>query len=143
MASSLEQILARYPGAKTYKPGDGVALNAEIIGLMRSGRKTATCATLDEFTDDPGSYPEVGRVDIVLDWQGNPAMATRTLSLEKIAFSEMDESRIPPQGEFADLDDWRRGYAAYFERNGGFDPEIVLLYERFEVVEDFAGDNKK
>ncbi|SOE09973.1 uncharacterized protein YhfF [Hoeflea halophila] len=140
MDPSLDQVMKRYPGAVSYRPGDSEALNSEIIELMRSGRKTATCATLDEFEDNPGSYPEVGRIDIVLDWNERAAMAVRTLSLEKIAYSEMDPGRVPPQGEFVDLDDWRRGYAAYLGRNGGFDPNVTLLYERFEVVEDFAGD---
>ncbi|MGJ8569730.1 MAG: ASCH domain-containing protein [Hoeflea sp.] len=143
MAATLEQILARYPGAKIYTSGDSVALNSHIIALMRSGRKTATCATPDEFADDPGSYPEVGRVDIALDWEGNPALATRTLSLEQIAYSQMDASRIPFQGEFESLKDWQKGYAAYFGRNGGFDPSMILIYERFEVVEDFAGEEKQ
>ena len=81
MALMLEQALKRYPGAQTYRPGDGEKLNREIIELMRSGRKTATCATPDEFEDDPDSYTEVGRIDIVLDWGGDPGRATRTLSL--------------------------------------------------------------
>ncbi|WP_420410254.1 ASCH domain-containing protein [Hoeflea sp.] len=138
MAITLEQALKRYPGAQTYRPGDSEALNREILGLMRSGRKTATCAVPEEFEADPESRPVVGRTDIALDWEGNPAFATRTLSLEEIAFSDMDESRIPAQGEFIDLDDWRRGYAAYYGRNGGFDPGMIFIYERFEVVEDFG-----
>jgi uncharacterized protein YhfF len=143
VAATLEQILARYPGAQTYKPGDSAELNAHIIALMRAGRKTATCATPDEFADQPETYPEVGRVDIALDWEGNPALATRTLSLEKVTYSQMDASRVPSQGEFESLEDWQKGYAAYFRRNGGFDPDMMFIYERFEVVEDFAEEGNK
>ena len=135
---TLEEALARYPGAVAYRPGDSSELNAEILGLMRSGRKTATCAALAEFSEtDP--VPEVGRTDIALDWQGRPAHATRTLAVERLRYTDMDASRVPPQGEFADLNDWRRGYAAYFGRVWGFDPALEMIYERFEVVEDFGG----
>ncbi|WP_422370976.1 ASCH domain-containing protein [Hoeflea sp.] len=143
MAFALDEALKRYPGAKTYKSGDSERLNREIIRLMRSGRKTATCAVPEEFADDPGSYPEVGRIDIALDWNGAPAMATRTLSLEEISFSQMDETRIPAQGEFEDLEDWRNGYRAYYQRQGSFDPDMIFIYERFEVVEDFAAEESR
>lgn len=138
MALTLEQALKRYPAVQTYKPGDGEKLNRVIIDLMRAGRKTATCATPDEFEDDPESYPEVGRIDIALDWNEKPALATRTLSLETISYTQMDESRIAAQGEFEDLEDWRKGYRAYYQRQGSFDPDMVFIYERFEVVDDFA-----
>jgi uncharacterized protein YhfF len=140
MAITLEQALKRYPGAKSYRPGDGEKLNREIIELMRSGRKTATCAVPEEFADEPESYPEIGRIDIALDWNGNPAVATRTLSIEEIGFSRMDEARVPAQGEFKDLEDWRNGYRAYYQRQGSFDPDMIFIYERFEVVEDFAAE---
>jgi uncharacterized protein YhfF len=135
---ALEHILARYPGAQTYRPGDSAQLNAEIIALMRSGKKTATCAALAEFAEDPDAMPRVGRVDIALDWNDDFALATRTLSVEEIAYSRMDASRIPPQGEFGSLEEWRKGYAAYLGRGGWFDPEVVLVYERFEVIEDLT-----
>ncbi|MCO6407406.1 ASCH domain-containing protein [Hoeflea alexandrii] len=136
----LKSVLERYPSAQTYRPGDGEKLNRLIIDLMRAGRKTATCAVPDEFADDPDSCPVVGRIDIALDWNSDPALATRTLSLETISYAQMDESRIPAQGEFEDLEDWRRGYRAYYQRQGSFDPEMIFIYERFEVVEDFAAE---
>ena len=33
------------------------------------------------------------------------------------------------------LDAWRKEHAAYFERNGGFSPNMLLVCERFKVVE--------
>ncbi|WP_394688499.1 ASCH domain-containing protein [Hoeflea sp.] len=138
MALTLEQALKRYSGAQTYRSGDSEQLNRVIIDLMRAGRKTATCAAPEEFEDDPESYPEVGRIDIALDWNGDPALATRTLSLETISYAQMDESRIAAQGEFEDLEHWRKGYRAYYQRQGFFDPDMVFIYERFEVVEDFS-----
>jgi len=107
---------------------------------MRSGAKTATCAALSEFEDGKEALPEVGRVDIATDWDGAPQLATRTLSLERLRFAEMDQVRIPPQGEFRDLAHWRNGYAAYLACITDFTPDTELLFERFEVVEDFGSD---
>ncbi|MFD1343122.1 ASCH domain-containing protein [Litorisediminicola beolgyonensis] len=126
-----------FPGAVRYRPGDGPALNAEILGLMRAGRKTATCAALSEFSEAEPA-PEPGRVDIALDWAGQPALATRTLAVEQLRWDEMDEARVPPQGEFRDLADWRAGYRAYLTRAGRFREDLPLIYETFAVVHDFG-----
>ncbi len=42
------------------------------------------------------------------------------------------------EGEDEDLAGWRAGHRAYFERNGGFSPDMPLVWERFALIEDFA-----
>ena len=134
--TALQEALARYPGAVTYRPGDSAALNAEILGLMRSGAKTMTCEAWDRAVAD--GLPAAGRVDIALDWDGRPALATRTLMVERIAFGDMDEVRVAPQGEFRDLAHWQAGYRAYLTRRGVFAHDLPLMVETFAVVEDLA-----
>ncbi|MEE4189655.1 MAG: ASCH domain-containing protein [Roseobacter sp.] len=134
--TSLEALRMRYRGAVTYTSGDSAALNAEILALMRQGRKTATCAAWETFGPDGETLPEPGRVDIALRWGGKPALAVRTLRVERVRFCDMDAAMIPPQGEFRDLAHWRAGYQAYFTRMGLFHPEMDLMVETFEVVED-------
>jgi uncharacterized protein YhfF len=130
-----DQALSLWPGAVAYTPGDGPVLNAQILSLMRSGAKSMTCEAWDRAVAD--GLPEPGRVDLALDWQGRPALATRTLRVERIAFGAMDEARVLPQGEFRDLDDWRAGYRAYLSRSGVFAEDMTLMVETFEVVRDF------
>ena len=133
---TVDEAIARYPGAITYTPGDSSELNAEIIRLMRQGAKTMTC---DAWTSaEAEGMPVAGRVDIALDWQGEPALATRTLAIERIRYCDMTAERVAPQGEFVDLDDWRRGYRALLSRAGLFHEEVDLMVETFEVVEDFS-----
>ncbi len=134
----LKEALALYPNATSYTPAEHLPrLNAEILALMRSGAKTATCALPSEFTEDE-PMPEVGRVDIACDVEGRPVVATRTLSVEQLKFHEMDEARVPAQGEFRDLAHWRVGYTEYYNRLGVFAPDMDLIYERFEIVRDFV-----
>ena len=129
----------RWPGAQSYWSGDSAALNAEILGLMRSGRKTASCEAVAYFAETGEALPEVGRVDLALDWGGRPALALRTLELVWLRFDEMTEARVAEQGEFRDLAHWRQGYEAYLTRAGRYSPDAPMLMERFELVEDLAG----
>jgi uncharacterized protein YhfF len=134
---TLPQALARYPGSVAFKFGDSATLNAEILGLIRAGRKTMTCAPWKSFADNGEALPEVGRIDITLDWAGMPALALRTVAVERIPFNQMDEARVGPQGEFRDLAHWRAGYEAYLRRSGSFTPDVAMMVETFEIVEDF------
>lgn len=136
--SALATILARYPGAETFRFGDGPDLNAEILDLVRRGVKTVTCDAVAGFEARGEPFPQPGRIDIALDWQGRPACAIETVEVQRMPFDAMPDSLIAAQGEFADLNDWRKGYEAYLRRSVGFDPSIEMLVERFRLVEDFA-----
>ena len=70
--------------------------------------------------------------------KGGSALAARTLAVERIAFDQMDEVRVAQQGEFRDLAHWRLGYEAYLTRAGRFAPDVDMMFERFEIVEDFG-----
>ena len=50
----------------------------------------------------------------------------------------MNEVCIAAQGEFRKLNHWRYGYEAYLTRRGWFSPNVEMMFERFEIVEDFG-----
>ena len=52
-------------------------------------------------------------------------------------FDEVPEDFALAEGE-GTFDDWKLGHERFFRRNGGFSPDMMLLCERFEVVEVFA-----
>ncbi len=135
---TMSEVLARYPGAVTFTYGDTAALNAEILALVRAGRKSVTCSAWSACGEGGEPLPVPGRVDVALDWSGRPALAVRTLSVEKIRFCDVKERHVPPQGEFRDLAEWQAGYRAYLTRAGQFDAESDMMMETFEMVEDFA-----
>ena len=130
--------IARYPGASSFRFGDAPALNAQILDLVRQGRKTVTCDAVLNFEKRGDPLPETGRVDIALDWEGVPILAIRTEDVTVMPFSAMTEDLVADQGEFRDLADWRAGYRAYLTRAGLFSPDTEMLVERFTVVEVFA-----
>ena len=136
--TELDKVLARYPNAETYKSGDSAALNAQILELMRAGRKTMTCEAWDAFGPGGEAMPEPGRIDVALDWEGRPALAVRTLKVEPVRYCDVTDAYVAPQGEFTDLADWRTVYRAALSRAGRFREDMELMIETFEVVEDLA-----
>lgn len=134
----LEEVKKRYPEAETFKFGDSQKLSEELLALVRSGKKTATCGALTYFGEGGEAMPVVGRQDIALHWDGSPALVIETVSVEQRRFCDVAEDFALAEGENESLEGWRSDHQAYFERNGGFDPEMMLVCERFKLVEVFA-----
>ena len=135
MTDQIEQLKARYPNAVTFKFGDSAELSDALLSLIRSGKKVATCGALQDYLDgDP--MPEVGRQDIALNWDGSPALVIETLEIVQCRFDEVTEAMALAEGEDESLEGWRDGHQGFFERNGGFSPDMQLVWERFRLVED-------
>ncbi len=134
---SEREALARHPDAVSFKYGDSGKLNAEILALVVTGAKTVTCDAVAGFEQRGEEKPVAGRVDVALDWDGVPVAAVKTVAVDLIRFDKMSEDMVADQGEFRDLAHWRSGYEAYLRRAGVFAPDVVMLVERFEVVEVF------
>ncbi|SFS21890.1 ASCH domain-containing protein [Yoonia litorea] len=138
MKAALATLQARYPGAQTFTFGDSAALSARLIALVRDGKKTATCGALSDYAESPDEMPVVGRKDIALHWDGTPALVMRTTNMAHVRFCDVTEEMALAEGENDDLAGWRADHEAFFARNGGFDPQMMLVFEHFELVEDLA-----
>ncbi|SPH17318.1 hypothetical protein DEA8626_00836 [Defluviimonas aquaemixtae] len=137
-AATLDDLKARYPGAETFTFGDGRALCDELLALVRAGRKTATCGALRDFQEGVEAMPKVGRRDIALDWDGNPALVIETVEVTIRRFSDVDTGFALAEGENETLEGWQEDHRLYFERNGGWSPEMELVCERFRFIEDLG-----
>ncbi len=137
-SNQYENLNDTYPGAGTFKFGDSQELCDHLIDLVRKGKKTATCGALAEFEAEPEAMPVVGRCDIATEWDGTPALVIKTKSVEKISFCDVTEKLALAEGENKTLAGWQRDHQAYFERNGGFEPEMMLVFEHFELIEDLG-----
>jgi uncharacterized protein YhfF len=119
-----------------FKFGDSRALCDELLALVRQGAKTATCGALRDFeAGEP--MPQVGRRDVALDWDGKPALLIETVEVTIRRFHDVPEDFALAEGE-GDFDSWKQGHIAFFTRNGGFDPDMMLVCERFKLVEVLA-----
>ena len=84
--------------------------------------------------------PKVGRRDIALEWDGSPALVIETREVVICRFDQIDERMALLEGEDDDLAGWQEGHRRYFERNGGWSPDMMLVWEHFALIEDFAAD---
>ena len=107
-----------------------------LLDLVRSGAKTASCGALRDF-EAGEAMPEVGRRDLALDWDGKPALLIETVEVTILRFRDVPEDFALAEGE-GDFEAWKRGHIAYFTRNGGYDPDMLLVCERFRLIEVLA-----
>ncbi|MBN8290613.1 ASCH domain-containing protein [Rhodobacter sp. NTK016B] len=137
MTETLEALKRRYPKAEPFKFGDSAAISDALIALVRSGKKVATCGALRDF-ENGEPMPAIGRQDIALNWDDTPALVIETVELIQCRFDDVTEAMALAEGEDDSLQGWRDGHSAYFERNGGFSPDMQILWERFVLIEDLA-----
>lgn len=128
------QALARWPGAHVCDFGDSPALSARLPSLIRSGEKSTTCGALRDYQAEGAPIPKAGEVMIALDHKGRPALVYELTEVTVRRFDEVPEDFALAEGE-DDFAGWRDGHAAYFARNGGFDRGMMLVCERFRVLE--------
>ena len=125
----------RYPGAAKGEYGDSEALCEELVSLIVAGLKTATCGALRDYEAEGAPLPEVGQYEVVLHWDGTPAAVTRTTQVTVQPYSSVTEDFALAEGENDDFAGWDAGHRAYFDRNGGWSPDMKLVCQRFELVE--------
>ncbi|NHF72064.1 ASCH domain-containing protein [Paracoccus xiamenensis] len=113
--------------------GDSRELSDRLTALVRAGVKTASCGALRDF-DAGEAMPVLGRRDTVLDWDGNPVLLIETTEVSIHRFRDVPEDFALAEGE-GSFEEWTRGHTGYFARNGGFDPDMELVCERFRLVE--------
>ena len=120
--------------AISFSFGDSPELADERLALVLAGKKTAACGALRDYGGGGEAMPEVGRRDIVRDGAGRPAAIIETTHLSQHRFDEVPEAFALAEGE-GDYAEWRAGHIAYFTRNGGWSPDLMLVCERFRLVE--------
>ncbi|MFZ2101929.1 MAG: ASCH domain-containing protein [Oricola sp.] len=131
-----------HSAAVTFSFGDTPEMADELLALVLQGRKTATCGRARDFGPGKAELPMVGRREVILDGRGRPAAIIETLEVTFRRFDEIDEDFARDEGEgFGTLPEWRDGHRDYFERNGGYSPDMMLVCERFRLIEALATDD--
>ena len=127
----------KYRSLRSFAFGDGPQLADELLELVLAGVKTATCSTEDEpNTSTPGERW------IVLDGRGQPRCVIESTEVSYRRFGEIDAAFAHDEGEGdRSLAYWRSAHRTYFGRQGKFSEDMMLMCERFRLVEIFA-DNR-
>ena len=135
---SMEDLQVTYPGAGMFQLANNRTRCEQLNELVAVGKKTATCMPWSEFENDQGALPVAGRVDIVADWDGNPALIVRTLEVEKVKFRNVTPTMALKEGEDQDIEGWRKRMTKKFGTQGKLDRDTLLVFETFELVEDLG-----
>ena len=119
-------------GLDAHMFGDGPKLADELLHLILEGKKTATCWDAAEGLKGA----EVGKPWAVKNGEGVVRCVLETVELTQRRFCDVDEAFAFEEGEDdRTLASWRAGHEAYFTRNGGFAPDMLLNCERFRLVQ--------
>ena len=127
-------IPEKYRDLRSFAFGDGRELADELLDLVLRGVKTATCSTEDEpNTSTPGERW------IVLDGRGTPRCVIESTEVTYRRYSEVDAAFARDEGEGnRSLGYWRDAHRRYFGRQGKFSEDMMLMCERFRLVEILA-----
>ena len=97
--------------------GDSAELSKELPDLIKSGRKRAGTGLLWAYEHDREPIAKSGDIEIVVDHLNQPALVTRIVSSEMVAFNEVCAEYAATEGEGdGSLEYWRKGHWNFFSR---------------------------
>jgi uncharacterized protein YhfF len=132
------RIPENYHALRSFAFGDNPALADELLALVLKGLKTATCSTEDE--------PNISKPNerwIVRDGHGVPRCVIETTEVTFRRYNEVDAAFAHDEGEGdRSLTHWRDAHRRYFGRKGKFSEDMMLMCERFRLVEIFGDRNE-
>ena len=112
--------------------GDSPAMADELLALVLTGKKTATCWAAAQGLK--GSAP--GARYVVQDGAGVPRAVIQSVELARRRFDEVDAAFAAEEGE-GDLSHahWAAVHKDYFVREATYAPDMMLWCERFRLIE--------
>ena len=123
--------------------GNTPELADELLHLVLSGTKTATCGSVAAYEQEEEPLPKVGDLSVVTDSRGVPRALIRTIEANVRTFGEVDERFAFEEGEGdRSYEQWREAHEKVFtqeakETGVPFSEELPLVCERFELVDRF------
>jgi len=128
-----DAIPEKYKDLRSFAFGDSPDLADELLQLVLKGVKTATCSTEDE-----PNLSKPGECWIVLDGRGDPRCVIESTEITFRPFNGVDAAFAFEEGEGdRSLAYWRSAHRRYFTRLGKFNEDMMLMCERFRLVEIF------
>ncbi len=115
--------------------------NANICAdLILKGEKQASCSMEYWYSNEGEPMPEVGHLQVVTDWDGNPKCVIELTSVDTCQYCDVTEEFAAAEGEGdKSLKWWREAHWKFFsleceELNITPTEDMLLVLERFKVV---------
>ncbi len=119
---------------------DRPEISDELLDLVLTGRKTASCNLLKEAELEGWPATRVGAYNVVLDGRGHPRAVIRTVSVQRAPFCRVTEEHAYLEGEDdRSLESFRREHTKYYTRVGQrlgflFTEDMEVDMEVFQLV---------
>jgi uncharacterized protein YhfF len=127
-------IPEQYRELRSFAFGDSPDLADDLLDLVLKGVKTATCSTEDE-----PNISKPGERWIVRDGRGKTRCVIESTEVTFRRYDEVDATFAHDEGEGdRSLTFWRDAHRRYFTRQGKFSEDMMLMCERFRLVEVFV-----
>ena len=135
---------AKYEGLLRWAFGNTPALADELLALVLAGKKTATCTALWQYEIERWPLPQAGEKSIVVDSAKRPCCIVETTGVEIKRFDEIDAEFAHDEGEGdQSYEYWRAAHEEYFRGQGRFSPDMMIVCERFRLVEKLPAPAKE
>jgi uncharacterized protein YhfF len=123
------------PDLPRFSFGDNAELADQLLQLVLTGQKTATCSAATDYGRDK-PIPRVGDRFVVTNGAGADACVIEITSVFFARFDDVKEEFARAEGEGdLSLKYWRQSHCSYFTRQGFFSPDMILVCERFKLIE--------
>ncbi|WP_191600384.1 ASCH domain-containing protein [Marinomonas algicola] len=115
--------------------------NANVCAdLILRGEKRASCSMAHWYTHEGEAMPEVGHLQVVTNWNGDPICIIEITSIRQCKYSEITADFAAEEGEGdKSLEWWKEAHWAFFrleceELGIELNEDILLILEHFKVV---------
>jgi len=106
--------------------------NNGLIDLVLSGKKVATCSIYN------GEKTIVGDYSILLNDKNREICKLKTIDIIILKFKDITWDLASLEGEFSNLKEWKESHYNFFKKeNNEFNEDVLIEFEKFEVVEIF------
>ncbi len=115
--------------------------NANLCAeLILRGEKRASCSMEYWYSHEAEPMPQVGHLQVVTDWHGNPVCIIEISSVSTSRYCDVTAEFAAEEGEGdKSIQWWREAHWNFFSKECaelGIEPtqEMMLVLERFKVV---------
>lgn len=114
-------------------------VEAELLSLVLSGRKTAIFTSYSTFAIDGEPLPLAGELYLVVNKKNEPVCVIEFDNVQIVPYNEVTWQMASLEGEDENLEAWREKQREYLEDEGAvvgfeFTPDIKLVFQTFRVV---------
>ena len=114
-------------------------VEAELLSLVLSGRKTAIFTSYSTFAIDGEPLPLAGELYLVVNKKNEPICVIEFDNVQIVPYNEVTWQMASLEGEDENLEAWREKQREYLEDEGAvvgfeFTPDIKLVFQTFRVV---------